>query len=161
MNAFAEWAEHWRVSDDAIADLRRRLCESLPLVAALAAPARSEAAVQAAVRLAATKRGWRLWRNNVGAYADPLSGSFVRYGLANDSHALNAVVKSGDLIGVAPRIIAPSDVGQLIGQFVSLEVKREGWRYTGTGRESAQAAWIALIESMGGQARFISSEQSL
>lgn len=162
MNDLQAWAVQWRVSPAALADLRHRM-------GALDAPAplpdaptgRSEAAVQAQVRLAATRRGWRLWRNNVGVHHDPDSGIFVRYGLANDSSALNARVKSGDLIGIAPRVIGPGDVGTLIGQFVSLEVKHAGWRYTGTERETAQAAWITHVESLGGSARFICSPEAL
>ena len=66
----------------------------------------SEAAVQAAVRLEAARKGVRLFRNNVGALVDS-RGVPVRYGLANDSKQLNEVMKSADLIGWRPLLIEP------------------------------------------------------
>ena len=157
----AEWARTWAVSDAALADLQARLG-----AAATVAPdaptgnQASEAAVLARVRLAAPKRGVRLFRNNVGAgYA--ADGSFIRWGLANDSKALNDVIKSGDLIGLRPQIIQPDDVGQLFGRFVSVEVKRADWKYTGTEREQAQLNWATLVKSLGGLASFVTSEDQL
>jgi len=47
-------------------------------------------------------------------------------------------------------------VGSVLGQFVSFEVKRAGWKYAGTDRERAQEAWAALVTSLGGLARFVS-----
>jgi hypothetical protein len=124
-------------------------------------PGESEAAVQARVRVEASRKGMRLFRNNVGAFTDPDSGQFVRFGLANDSKQLNAVIKSGDLIGIRPRVVQPGDVGRLIGQLVSREVKRGGWRYTGSPREQAQLNWINLVNSLGGDAAFCTGEGSL
>lgn len=124
-------------------------------------PGESEAAVQARVRVEASRKGMRLFRNNVGAFTDPESGQFVRFGLANDSKQLNAVLKSGDLIGVRPRVVHPGDVGRLIGQFVSREVKRGGWRYAGSPREVAQLNWVNLVNSLGGDAAFCTGEGSL
>jgi hypothetical protein len=153
----SEWAAQWRIPADALADLSNRV---LNLDGGRPQPAAglSEAAIQARVRVEASKRGMRVWRNNVGATQDHETGSFIRYGLANDSAAVNSVVKSADLVGIRPRIIQPQDVGSLIGQFVSYEVKRAGWSYTGTDREKAQAAWATLVLSMGGDARFITGE---
>ena len=159
MNALHDWAVAWRIPPAALADLQARMGvladHALPVL-----PGRSEAAVQNRVRLAAAARGWRLWRNNVGAYEDQ-SGAWVRYGLCNDSPALNARVKSADLIGIAPRVIQPGDVGSLIGQFVIVEVKHEGWKWTGSGREQAQAAWAALVQSAGGLSTFSTGEIAL
>ena len=61
----------------------------------------SEAAVQNAVRMEAARRGYRLWRNNSGSLTDD-RGNIVRYGLCNESQKINRIVKSSDLIGVAP-----------------------------------------------------------
>jgi hypothetical protein len=61
-------------------------------------PGQSEGAVQSLVRLEAANKGVYLWRNNVGG-GTLEDGSFVRWGLANDSSQVNAKLKSGDLIG--------------------------------------------------------------
>jgi hypothetical protein len=82
----------------------------------------------------------------------------VRYGLANDSAKVNAQVKSGDLIGLYRLTVTPDMVGQVIGQFWSLECKRPGWRYAGTPREVAQANWAALVVANGGRASFTTGE---
>lgn len=150
----AAWAAHWQIAPAAIHDLRAML-GMLDAPAVVADPSMSEAGVQARVRLAASRAGMRLWRNNVGAVHDAELGRHIRYGLANDSPQMNAVLKSADLIGIRPRIIGPSDIGELIGQFVSYEVKHAGWRWTGSDREQGQAAWAALITSLGGEARFV------
>ena len=113
----------------------------------------SEAAVQAAVRLEAARKGVRLFRNNVGALVDS-RGVPVRYGLANDSKQLNEVMKSADLIGWRPLLIEPRHVGTVVAQFVSREVKAVGWRYTGADREPAQLAWAQLVTAGGGDAAF-------
>ena len=114
----------------------------------------SEAAIQKRVQLAATRQGWRLWRNNVGALKDE-RGVPVRYGLANDSAALNKVIKSSDLIGIKPTLITPDMLGATIGQFVAREVKASGWQYKGNAHERAQLKFIELVTSMGGDAKFI------
>lgn len=120
----------------------------------------SEAAISNLVRLEATRKGARLWRNNVGA-AYMRDGSFLRYGLANDSSSLNSQLKSADLIGIRPVLITPQHVGQVIGQFISREIKASGWRYAATPRERAQLAWAELILSLGGDAAFSIGEGTL
>jgi hypothetical protein len=116
-----------------------------------------EGEAQNRVRLAASKLGARLWRNNVGA-GKLDNGSFIRWGLANDSSAMNETLKSGDLIGIRPVLITAEHIGCIFGQFVSREVKRPGWRYCGTDRERAQKAWIDLVRSLGGDADFTTGE---
>ena len=113
----------------------------------------SEAAVQAAVRLEAARKGVRLFRNNVGALIDS-RGVPVRYGLANESKQVNEVMKSADLIGWRPVVIGPQHVGQCLALFVSREVKAVGWHYTGADREPAQLAWAQLVTAGGGDAAF-------
>ena len=110
----------------------------------------SEAAVQNAVRLEAAEKGVRLFRNNVGALLDN-RGVPVRYGLANDSAALNSKLKSADLIGWRPVEVSP---GKIIAQFVSRECKFPGWQYKATDREVAQLAWAKLVNASGGDAQF-------
>jgi len=114
---------------------------------------------QAEVRLLASKDGARLWRNNVGAGVLQ-GGTFVRWGLANESVAMNKALKSADLIGIRPVLITQEHVGRVLGVFVSREVKRPGWRYSGTEREAAQAAWRDLINHLGGDAAFTTGEWS-
>ncbi|MGJ0509086.1 MAG: hypothetical protein ACR652_18585 [Methylocystis sp.] len=123
-------------------------------------PGASEGAVQNLVRLEASTKGVYLWRNNVGA-ATLEDGSFIRWGLANDSSQVNAKLKSGDLIGIRPLAITPQMVGHTVGIFVSREIKAAGWRYSGTDREVAQLNWINLITSLGGDARFATGEGTL
>lgn len=113
----------------------------------------SEAGILSDIRLEASEVGARLWRNNVGATYTP-NGQFIRYGLANDSPATNKTIKSADLIGIRPILITPEHVGQIIGQFISREVKAPNWRYSGNERELAQLRWAELILSLGGDACF-------
>lgn len=120
----------------------------------------SEAGVTAAVRVEAAKRGMLLFRNNVGACRDE-TGRMIRYGLANDSAPMNKQFKSADWIGVAPVVVTVEMVGRTFGQFVSLEVKRANWCYTGTEREQGQKRWAELIRSRGGRAQFINHEDQL
>lgn len=153
------WAIQWGVPYAALADLRERLRlnggDYMPEKAGA-----SEAAVQAVVRLEASRKGVLLWRNNVGALKDE-RGALVRYGLANTTAAENKILKSGDLIGVRPVLIGPQHVGHTIGQFVSREVKEKGWTYRATAREEAQLAWANLVLSVGGDASFCSGEGTL
>ena len=120
----------------------------------------SEAGILSDIRLEASEKGARLWRNNVGAtYAS--NGQFLRYGLANDSSNLNKSVKSADLIGIRPVLITQEHVGTIIGQFISREIKKPGWRYSHTEREQAQVSWAELIISLGGDACFATSRGTL
>lgn len=121
---------------------------------------KSEAWAQSAVRLEASRAGVHLFRNNVGALEDD-RGRLVRYGLGNDSQAVNEVLKSGDLIGIRPVLIDLHHLGHVFGQFVSREIKEPGWQYTGQGREEAQLNWANLINSCGGDAAFATGPGTL
>lgn len=121
---------------------------------------RSEAAVQAAVRVRLSELGWRAWRNNVGAI--DIDGRHIRFGLGNDSATANRALKSSDLIGIRPLLITSEHVGTVIGQFVSLECKHEDWRPSASDeRERAQRRWLDLIRSLGGHAMFVQHEDAL
>lgn len=159
MRNLTQWAARHGVSQVALVELRVMMgVDTDP--AKCTAKAGSEAAVQTAIRLEASRLGVRLWRNNVGACKDE-SGRIIRYGLCNDSAQLNKRIKSSDLVGVRPVVITPDMVGHTIGQFVAREVKRPGWKYTGTDREKAQLAFIELLQSLGADAAFASEEGSL
>ena len=155
---FADWAARWGIPPAAVAELQTRVLrlDGTPG----SAVGKSEAAVQNAVRLEASRKGGRLWRNNVGAgYSD--TGDFLRWGLANDSAQVNRTIKSADLIGLRPVRIEQKHVGLVLGQFVSREIKASGWKYAGTDREVAQLNWATLIGTLGGDARFATSEGTL
>ena len=141
MTPIHQWATRWHIPPDAVRDLQLALGLVSPPVLEVA-QGKSEAWVQSVVRLEASKRGILLFRNNVGVLKD-IAGRPVRFGLANDSSAMNAVLKSSDLVGIGAD-----------GRMVCRECKAPGWKYTGTPREVAQLAWITLINSRGGDAAF-------
>lgn len=158
MNLFA-WAQRWGIPYNALQDLMREFrVETDP--ATLVPGTRTEGEIQAAIRLEATRKGKRIFRNNVGG-GFLQDGSFVRWGLANDSANLNKHVKSSDLIGISGEIIAQSDVGQPRGRFIAREVKAEGWRWAGDEHELAQLRFLEIIASYGGDAAFTTTEGTL
>lgn len=120
----------------------------------------SESAVQSAVRLEASKKGVKLWRNNVGVMFDSRNVP-VRYGLANDSKQLNEALKSADLIGWRPLLIRPHMIGWTVAQFVSRECKAKGWTWRGDDHERAQLAWARLVVASGGDAAFAAGTGTL
>lgn len=153
------WAVKWGIPNEAIEDLRKSLgLAKLDIIDNEIQ--KSEAALMNLIRIEASKKDCRLWRNNVGATYTP-DGNFIRYGLANESGKMNGYIKSADLIGVRPVKIRPAMVGMTIGQFVSREIKASDWVYTGTDRERAQLRWIEVITGMGGDACFANREGTL
>lgn len=151
-----EWAAKWGISADALRDLSDDTIYAAPTDAT----AGSESRQQSLVRLEAAAKGVYLWRNNVGA-GTLENGSYLRWGLANDSEKVNTVIKSGDLIGWRSKRISPNDVGTLLAQFMSREVKREDWRYTDTPENNAQLKWAALVNAHGGDAKIVTGPGSL
>ena len=159
MITIQEWAARWNLPPQALAELAALHGVADAPVVTNAEPL-SEGAVQQNIRLEASRVGARLWRNNVGACTDKY-GTFIRYGLANDSIAVNKAIKSSDLIGIKPVMITFAHVGQVFGQFTAREVKREGWQYTGNGREKAQLKFLELVTALGGDGRFATGEGTL
>ena len=151
-----EWADKWGIPDGAIYDMAL-IGEGAPETPE---EARNEADVQQIVRLEAAEAGWHLWRNNRGAFQDK-TGRWIRYGLANDSKKLGDVLKSHDLIGWGPRRIEVDDVGKIIAQFKSREIKPPGWAYTGTDREKAQLRWHNLVIASGGDSAIVNGKGSI
>lgn len=152
-----QWAIKHGVTAHALAELRAIMVPDtgVPLVAGA-----SEAAVQSQVRMDASKAGWRLWRNNIGAYKDE-HGNFIRYGLCNDSAKMNELIKSSDLVGVRPVTVTTGMVGSVIGQFVARECKAATWRYVGSEREQAQLRFIQMVTALGGDAKFTNGRGEL
>jgi hypothetical protein len=156
-NTLEQWAIKHGVGWNALVDLKAmwgnvETVEDIPLYGKKA----TEAQVQNAVRLEAAKANCKLMRNNVGALPDQ-TGRWVRYGLCNDSKKMNAQLKSHDLIGIKKVLIKPEHVGTVIGQFISREIKKEGWIYSNTPHEQAQARFAKMIVAYGGDAQFASS----
>lgn len=149
-----DWARRHSVSSEALAELATMLAADGIV---RERDVTSEARVQSNVRLLAAEHNAKLWRNNVGVLTDD-TGRPVRYGLANDSPALNKALKSSDLIGWRRVEIKPEHVGSTIAQFTARECKAAGWRFTGTPREKAQEAWLRLVTMEGGDARFTTGE---
>ena len=145
-----DWINRWNIPDQALIELNQLMGIHAE---ATCKPNGSESAVQQEIRIAASRRGERLWRNNVGAIKNN-NNRLIRFGLANESSSVNEIIKSSDLIGITPHVIVNTDVGHTIGIFTSVEVKKPGWKYTGKGREKAQLAWLNLVISLGGRAQF-------
>lgn len=159
MNTLAAWAARWGISPDALRDLEAMMVQGTDyLVKKAEAAASSEMALVAQVRMSASRKGKRLFRNNVGA-GKLENGSFVRWGLCNDSANLNDKVKSSDLVGISPVIIGPEHLGHKLGVFTAREVKRPGWKYRGTAEEQAQLRFIQLVQGLGGDACFTTNPE--
>ncbi len=158
MNNLQQWANDWGIPAEALDDLKARFGADTEPPAA-GTEAKREDAIQKRVRLDAAQDGnCVLWRNNVGAVVT-VDGHHVRYGLANDSRALNKRCKSSDLIGIRRVRIGREHVGSIFGQFVARECKRSRWVYRGTPRELAQLHFIEIVAAYGGDARFTTGEE--
>ena len=148
-----DWARKHGVSHHAVLELQQ--------VFGLDQPATqigmAESAVQIRVRLEASKVGARLWRNNVGVLQDE-RGVPLRYGLCNESKAMNSSIKSSDLIGIRPLIVTQAMVGMTHGIFTAREVKKQGWTFKGTPREQAQLKFLEIVNALGGDGKFTTGE---
>ena len=141
-----QWARKHGVTAEAMRELKHMM---EPPAVTHQTVAGSEGDAQNRIRCEASKAGFILFRNNVGA--GKLDGErFVRFGLANESKAQNTRCKSGDLVGLTPT-----------GQFISIECKEPGWKYRGTEREMAQLAWQHLVITHGGIACFATCWQDV
>lgn len=105
-----------------------------------------ELPAQSKIILKAFEMGYALWRNNSGVARE--EHRHIRFGLGNDSSKINRKWKSGDLVGIGPG-----------GRFLMVEVKRPGWKWTGTEREVAQANAINDVNKRGGIAFFCTSPE--
>lgn len=120
---------------------------------------KSEDEVDQLVQLEAAKHNILLMRNNSGALKDA-DGRVVRYGLGNISKEHNEKFKSSDRITIVPIVITPEMVGKTIGVFGAVEMKKEGWKYTGKDRELGQKNFLDYINARGGIAFFCDSVET-
>lgn len=151
------WAHRHGVSATALAELAAvTYASAYPGAPGPVPGSDREAYVLARTRIDEAATGARLWRNNVGVLQD-VRGRPVRFGLANDSKALNAELKSSDLFGWRRLTIRADMVGSVIAQTVGRECKAPGWKYRGDARERAQLNWINLVNADGGDAKFVSA----
>lgn len=164
-----EWAAFYGIHPVALADLKDRMGISAPTpmppmpggtTDSADAPG-SEGRQQSLVRIEAANLRVRLFRNNSGALRDE-TGRMVRFGLANESKAINEVLKSPDLIGWRPRLITAAMVGMTIGQCTMREMKHEGWSFNPNDpHEVAQLAFLNLALADGCDAGFATGPGTL
>lgn len=143
----AEWLERFPEAAAALRDMSLHLTSG-------PTDSGSEKRVENDVVLAAARNGAILWRNNKGAAE--VKGAFLRWGLANRTKQESDTFASADLIGILPVVVTPDMVGQTIGQFYSVEVKKPGGRIA-----QAQHNWAALVTARGGKALIIDDPSKL
>jgi len=102
----------------------------------------SEAAVLAAVRIALSKAGVTIWRNQTGAFRNR-DDQLVRFGLCKGS---------SDLIGFRSVLVTPEMVGTRVAVFVACEVKAPDGRAT-----LEQTNFLRTILDAGGIAMLVRS----
>jgi len=154
-----DWASRWGVHPAALVELRMEFMAEAP-AQTVKRKSGEEGQVSNDVRLEiASECDGRLFRNNVGA-GYMKDGSFIRFGLANESKKMNETFKSSDLIGLKPVLITTEMVGTTIGQFVARESKRPGWVYRGTPREVGQLNFLKFVLTKGGDAAFVTGKGS-
>jgi hypothetical protein len=105
----------------------------------------SEAAIQQQIRLAMSRAGSVMHRNNIGAYRDQ-TGRVIRYGVGNPG--------GSDLIGWTPVLITHEMVGGMLGVFTAIEVKAPRGRPT-----EAQLNFLRQVQLGGGIAGIARSTQ--
>jgi len=123
---------------------------------------KDEGTVSQEIQIQAMHHACNLMRNNSGACVDN-TGRLVRYGLGNISKAQTAQIASSDLIGITKIVVTPDMVGQTLGIFTAVEVKKELWNPEKklSGREKAQQAFINWVKTNGGFAGFANSVDKL
>lgn len=96
----------------------------------------SEAAILARVRIALSKAGALIWRNQCGALPNR-DGRMVQFGVANPG--------GSDLLGYRSVLIAPHMVGQRVAVFLACEVKAPGGKVS-----AAQRNFLTAVRDAGG-----------
>jgi hypothetical protein len=109
----------------------------------------------AAERIAASKVGARLFRNNVGVgWVGHVRGRGNGVVILHDARPLHAGLCEGssDLIGWTPRVITQDMVGQTVAVFTAVEVKTGRVPVTGP-----QQRFLDAVTAAGGIGRVIRS----
>lgn len=114
----------------------------------------TESDLVARLRLEATKRGWRLFRNNVGVgwAGNPCTNCQqtlrrIRYGLGTGS---------SDLVGWRPFKVTADMVGRVLALFVAREAKTVAGKAT-----PEQLNFIDTVNRSGGDAKIVRSVEQL
>lgn len=124
---------------------------------------KSEAQIQQDIQIAWTKKGGRLFRNNVGlgwigkVIRSPMETGVRLYPgdvLIRKARPLHAGLNigSGDLIGWEPVTITPEMVGKTLAVFASIEVKDDKGRVS-----DEQNQWMKQVNESGGIAKVLRS----
>ena len=95
-----------------------------------------ESNIQANIRLALSKAGATIFRNQVGQYTTD-DGRVIRYGVCNPG--------GSDLVGWKPVVVDESMVGRTIAAFVAIEVKRPGGKVS-----ESQQRFLDAVARAGG-----------
>lgn len=155
-----KWRQRHGISDAAWRDLQILLAPPITPYK-LPPEENSEAFNQTHLRLMAS--GYEhvlMWRNNLGAYRPEGSRRVVRYGLCNDSAALNDKFKSSDLVGGTPLVVKPHHVGMQLLIFTAIEVKSSKWDPNkNRAHERAQLRFINAVRAAGGIGFFCNEPQ--
>ncbi len=156
-----QWALKWHLPPEVLRDLQVTLgLYTPPMTVDDPGHGKSEAWGLSVVKLEASQKNVRLFRNNSGALQDK-GGRLVRFGLGNDSEAFNRVFKSPDLLGWRPELITQQHVGSVVARTVMREGKEPGWQYTGDEHEAAQLACLNMCNADGGDACFVTGPGTL
>lgn len=114
---------------------------------------KEEAPVVKKVMLKASKLGSRLLRNNRGLFKTLDGRRKIRAGLEAEG--------ASDLIGIHTVTITPDMVGDKVGIFMAVEVKKPSWVKPSSQTEIQQQTFINQVNKRGGIAFFINDHEKL
>lgn len=159
MSILNDWANRHAVTPAAMAELYL-LMGFTPEVPELC-QGKDESYVQSFLRLAGPPLGFNLARNNRGALPNE-RGVPIRFGLWNDTAALDKVCKSGDLVGYQSGWFRDYETAEpvKVAVFTMVECKHAGWPGFNPNdkREAAQQRCLSMVLSAGGIAAFSTGE---
>jgi len=111
-----------------------------------------EAPILQETRLAASRIGCRLFRNNRGFFYT-MDGRKTRAGLEAEG--------ASDLVGFAPVVITPEMVGRTVAVLLCVETKKSDWKKPTREHEKKQENFINFINMNGGIAFFLNNPADL